>query len=101
MIGAFVPVLPTTPFVILAAACFGKGSPALRRWLLETKTFGPIIRDWEARGAIATRYKVLSIGMMAAVLVASIVLGASGLVLAIQSVAMLAGAAFILTRPGD
>lgn len=95
------PVLPTTPFVILAAACFGKGSPALRRWLLETKTFGPIIRDWEARGAIATRYKVLSIGMMAAVFVASVVMGLPPLVLSIQAVGMLAGAAYILTRPDD
>ena len=45
--GALLPVLPTTPFLILAASCFAKSSDKWYRWLLNNKQFGPAIRDWE------------------------------------------------------
>ncbi|MEC7257498.1 MAG: YbaN family protein, partial [Pseudomonadota bacterium] len=51
ILGIFLPVLPTTPLVLLAAFCFGKGSPRLRAWILEHRRFGPMIADWEATGA--------------------------------------------------
>ena len=64
IIGAFLPVIPTTPFLLVAAACFSKGSERYANWLREHKTFGPIITDWETRRCIRLRYKVFSISMM-------------------------------------
>lgn len=57
-VGTLLPLLPTPPFVILAAFAFGKGSPRLRARLEAHRVFGPAIRDWKARGAIAPRHKV-------------------------------------------
>lgn len=54
MIGAFVPVLPTTPFLILAAALSYKSSPKLRRWLLEHPVFGAPIQDYLQNRSIST-----------------------------------------------
>ncbi len=64
-VGIFLPVLPTTPFVLLAAWFFSKGSKRLHGWLLSSKTFGPIILDWERHGVIRPRAKALSLTMMA------------------------------------
>ena len=52
-VGVFVPLLPTVPFVILAAFCFARSSPSLERWLVEHRTFGPHIAAWRSRGAIS------------------------------------------------
>ncbi len=46
VIGIFLPVLPTTPFLLLALACFAKSSDKLHDWLLTNKTFGPFIKHW-------------------------------------------------------
>lgn len=64
VIGIVVPLLPTTPFLILTAICFSKGSEAMHRWLLNHKIFGPPIDDWNRRGAIRTKYKLLTTAMM-------------------------------------
>lgn len=58
VIGAVLPILPTTPFVLAAGFCFSRGSTRLHRWLLTRKTFGPMLRDWEQDGAIRRRVKV-------------------------------------------
>lgn len=58
IIGAFVPLLPTVPLVILAAACFAKSSARVETWLLAHPRFGPVIRDWRERGAISLKGKV-------------------------------------------
>ena len=57
VVGIFLPLLPTTPFVLLAAFCFSKGSDALHRWLLSQRTFGPLIRDWQQHGVIRLHVK--------------------------------------------
>ena len=98
-IGAFLPVLPTTPLVLLAAFCFGKGSPRLRRWLERNKRFGPAIRDWEDRGAIPRTAKRLACVMMAATFLVSLWVGMSFVVLALQGGLMIIGAAYVLSRP--
>lgn len=57
-IGAFVPLMPTTIFLILAAACFTRSSPRLEAWLLNHPRFGPTLRAWRAEGAAPHRAKI-------------------------------------------
>jgi uncharacterized membrane protein YbaN (DUF454 family) len=64
VIGAVLPVLPTTPFVFLAAACFSRGSERWHRWLRENPRFGRLIRDWEEHRAIRRRARILAISMI-------------------------------------
>ncbi|MGE5153139.1 MAG: YbaN family protein [Bdellovibrio bacteriovorus] len=71
LIGIFVPLLPTTPFVLLAAFLFSKGSERLHRWLLEHKRFGRYVRDWEREQVIppvgkyaSTLFMVPSVGFV-------------------------------------
>lgn len=65
ILGVFLPGLPTTPFVLLAAFAAARGSKRLHAWLLAHRTFGPMIRDWQATGAVTRRAKWWATGMMA------------------------------------
>ncbi len=65
LVGLFLPVMPTVPFVLLAAWAAGRGWPRLEAWLLAHPVFGHPIRDWRAHGAVARRAKVLAVSMMA------------------------------------
>lgn len=65
VVGIFLPLLPTTPLVLLAAWCFSRGSARWERWLLAHPRFGPMVRDWRANRAVPRRAKQLAIGMMA------------------------------------
>jgi hypothetical protein len=64
VIGIFIPGLPTTPFLLLAASLFAKGSERLHHWLINHKVFGKYIREYRERKAIRLKYKVISISMM-------------------------------------
>lgn len=99
-VGAFLPLLPTTPFLILAAACFARSSPRLENWLLNHRQFGPVLRAWRERGAIPVKAKRLAC--------AGMVLGyalfwwghqPSLLLAAAVAAAMIGAAAYVLTRP--
>ena len=59
-IGIFVPGLPTTPFVLVAAWAAARGSARLHRWLHDHHLFGPMVRDWQAHGAVSRRAKWVS-----------------------------------------
>ena len=65
LVGILVPGLPTVPFVLLSAFAAGRGSQRLHRRLLAHAQFGPMIRDWQAYGAVSRRAKVLAVTMMA------------------------------------
>lgn len=64
VIGIFVPLLPTTPFLLLAAALWVRSSPRLYGWLLSHRRLGGYIRDFREKRAIPLRAKVLSLGLM-------------------------------------
>ncbi len=53
VLGIVLPLLPTVPFVLLAAFCFANSSPRLERWLVEHRRFGPHIRDWRASRSVS------------------------------------------------
>ena len=72
--GLFLPGLPTTPFVLLAAGCFTKASPRVHQWLLDHRLFGPMVRDWERHRSLTRRTKALALGSM------SVMVGGSALV---------------------
>lgn len=59
--GMFLPVLPTTPFLLLTAWCWMKGSPRLHAWLMSRPKFGPYIRDFQEHKAIPVRVKAVSV----------------------------------------
>lgn len=64
IIGAILPVMPTTVFLIVAVYCFGRSSPRFESWLLNHSHFGPTLRNWQQYGAISRRIKCIAcIGM--------------------------------------
>lgn len=65
VVGIVLPLLPTTPFVLLAAFCFSRGSERCEQWLLTHHRFGPLVQDWRTQRAVPLRAKQLAITMMA------------------------------------
>jgi uncharacterized membrane protein YbaN (DUF454 family) len=64
MVGIFVPFLPTTPFLLLAAACFVRSSPRLYRWLISHRWFGAYIKNYREYRVIPLRFKVLTLTLL-------------------------------------
>jgi len=97
IVGIFVPLWPTTPFVLLAAVCYSRGSERFNSWLHQHPRFGPMLHSWREHRAISRRAKVAAV----ITVVASITYSVVRLDLPWNAVALLIGAAvltFILTR---
>ena len=63
-IGSFLPILPTTPFLILALACFSKSSPRFHKMLLNNKWFGPILQEWEKNKTVSRHIKLRAMALV-------------------------------------
>ena len=74
LIGVFLPILPTTPFMLLAAACFSKSSERFHRWLLNNRVFGPVIKDWQEHGIIQPHAKRRALLLVALTFLISILI---------------------------
>lgn len=99
VVGMTLPLLPTTVFLLAAAGCFARSSPAVSDWLLTHPRLGPPIADWRAHGVIRPAAKRLALASMAVSMALPLTLGAKLWVIGAQAAALTGVAAFILSRP--
>ena len=99
MIGVVVPLLPTTPFLILAAWCFSRGSRRLHAWLIGHRTFGPPVRDWREHRAISPKSKLSAVIAVALIFALSVVLQAPTWAIVMQGIVLAGVVVFLVTRP--
>ncbi len=100
VVGIFLPLLPTTPFVLIAAACFSRGSPRIHHWIVNHPRFGPPLKDWEEKRAIRPRAKRLAtLLILVSFSFPLIIIELSGGLRAGIAVLMVGLLTFIWTRP--
>lgn len=99
MIGAVVPGMPTTIFLIIALWAFTRSSPRLRRWLYEHPRYGPALRDWDRHRVIPPRAKRLAAAMMIASLAIIAVLASNWILPVAIGAVMAIVLLYIATRP--
>jgi len=98
-IGVVLPLLPTTPFLLLAAYCFTRSSPRLNRWLHSHPRFGPLINNWNQYGSIDRLSKRIALVVILLTPVITLVIGVPWWALVSQLLILCIAATFILTRP--
>ncbi|MBO9126948.1 MULTISPECIES: YbaN family protein [unclassified Rhizobium] len=99
VVGVFLPLLPTTPFLLLSAGIFARVSPRFESWLVAHPTLGLSVRAWRDRKAINQGAKVSAVVAMICSLCVLVWLDPGPLALAIVATALSACAAFVITRP--
>lgn len=98
-LGAVLPVLPTTPFLLISLWAFAKSSARLERWLLEHRRFGPRLVAWRAHRVIPLGVKLTAWGSMLASLTTMYFLGSPWQALVGAASVMVVGAVYIAVRP--
>jgi len=98
-LGVVLPLLPTTPFLLLSAWCFARSSKRFHDWLVHHPRFGPPIEAWRRQGAISRRAKGLAMLSIAASLAVSLAVGAPAWALIFQAACLAVVTIFILSRP--
>lgn len=98
-LGVILPLLPTVPFLLLAAFCFSKSSKRAHDWLFNHPTFGPHLQDWQAHGVIRLRTKYIATATIAATFGISVIIGLKIWVLGAQACVLGCVLYFIWTRP--
>jgi len=101
LLGVLLPILPTVPFLLLAAFFFAKSSKRLHSWLLNHPSFGTMIREWNEKGAINKKAKVMATLSISAVLLISVIMDVKPFVLYIQLTLLSLVLLFIWTRPHE
>ncbi len=100
ILGAFLPLLPTTIFLIIAVFCFAKSAPAWRQRILDHPRFGPPVQRFVHHGSISRRAKVIAISAIAANFALTLLLaGMTPMTMAILAAVLSAVSAYIATRP--
>lgn len=102
VIGIFVPILPTTPFLLLAAFCYMRSSPRFHHWLMNNRLFGAYIRNYTEGRGIPLRLKLFTIALLWATIGLSIWLAANlavTIILPIIAAAVTLHIALIRTKP--
>lgn len=99
ILGAFLPVMPTTIFLIMAAYFFARSSPKLYNWLINHPRFGPAIQNWQNNRAVSRNGKIsAAVGMSMGILVL-LFISKSLLASVLGTSFILICAAYVLTRP--
>ena len=98
-VGVVLPVLPTTPFLLVSAYAFARSSPRLHRWLLGHHRFGPLIENWQRYGAIDRATKRFSVIVMVLTPVVTWAFRPPVWALGVQIMVLITAATFVITRP--
>jgi len=101
VVGIVVPLLPTTPFLLLAAACFARSSERFYRWLLGNRLFGAYVRDYREGRGVPARVKIFSVALLWGVILLSATFAVSNLVVRVVLIAVAAAVTvhIVLIKP--
>ena len=100
LVGVFLPVLPTTPFMLVALWCFSRSSPRFHNWLYGHQLFGPPLRQWNDYGVIPLTAKVIAIFFMTGSLIYMFGFSVAPTWIKVLMLTVMAiGVTFILTKP--